>query len=196
MSSWQFPNPTPLRLHLLRSPAPLSPASSPTECNRMQRRGGWGAACGREGRKWKVDSRATIRRPFRVIHCQLSIIHCPLHVPQCPIPRVGGACVNLSFSRPKSAFPAPERHFSPCPSRVPFQGYGTSPDVHVNPSSLSIVRYSHPYVIRTKDGLQEKNLHVRPCLGRRRREPDAPSLVPSSAMRGSPDLSCTIRPAA
>ena len=31
-----------------------------TKWNRMARRGGWGAACGREGRKWKVDSRATI----------------------------------------------------------------------------------------------------------------------------------------
>ena len=39
--------------------------------------GGWGPACGREGRQWKVDSRSTNRR-FRlfIVHCQLSIVHC------------------------------------------------------------------------------------------------------------------------
>ncbi len=188
MSFWQFPNPNP-------PPAPSPPLpGSPSPQLLLQQNE---TECNRGGVKMgNAQLRPTASSALSIVNCQLSIVHCPLNVPQCPIPRVGGACVNLSFSKPKSAFPAPGRHFSPCPSRVPFQGYGTSPDVHVNQSSLSIVRYGHPYIIRTPHGLQEKNPHVRSCVGRRRREPDSPSLVPSSAMRRSPDLPCTIRDAA
>ena len=50
----------------------LAPTCAP-ECNKMQQRGGWGAAFGREGGKWKVDSRMTIRR-LLIVHRALCII--------------------------------------------------------------------------------------------------------------------------